>query len=161
MKRRNVIVLTGTTLLGLAIAGLPQACFAQSDPFLGTWQLDLTKSKYSPGPPPRSSTSNIQADGQNHTVTQTGIGADGTPTSITFTMVFDGMPHPFNSPAFDAIAATRVDAYTEIFSYTKAGKFIATRTIVVSPDARTLTSTTMGISTTGRPVNIITVSDKQ
>jgi hypothetical protein len=76
-------------------------------------------------------------------------------------MVFDEMPHPANSPVFDAIAATRVDACTLIFSYTKAGKFIGTRTIVVSPDARTLTSTAMGISANGRPVNIITVSDKQ
>ena len=51
MKRRTTNLLTGLTVLGLAVAALPQLGFAQSVPWLGTWQLNLAKSKYSPGPP--------------------------------------------------------------------------------------------------------------
>jgi hypothetical protein len=36
---------------------------AQSDPFLGTWQLDLAKSKFSPGPPPSGQTLSVQGEG--------------------------------------------------------------------------------------------------
>jgi hypothetical protein len=163
MKRRTALVLTGTTLLGLAIAGLThEAGFAQSDPFLGTWQLNLAKSKYSPGPPPRSSTQNIQAEGQNDKVTTTGTDPNGNPTNTVFTGVYDGMPHPPTNPSpnFDSHADTRVDAYTHIHSYTKAGKLVGTLTSVVSPDGRTMTDTVMG-NADGRQINIIAVYDKQ
>jgi hypothetical protein len=162
MKRRTVFVLTGATLLGLAIAGLPQAGFAQSDQFPGTWQLNLSKSKF-PGPPPRSQTMNVQADGQDRKVTTTGTGADGNPISNTVTRVFDGIAHPVTgNPNLDANADTQVDAYTVIRSLTKAGKLVGVTTAVVSPDGKTLTITTTGVNVHGRQsLNNITVYDKQ
>ena len=53
MNRRTTI-LTGMTLLGLA--ALPQVGFAQSSSLIGTWRLKVDKSKFNPGPPPRSAT---------------------------------------------------------------------------------------------------------
>jgi hypothetical protein len=157
-------VLTGTTLLGLAIAGLHhQAGFAQSDPFLGTWQLNLSKSKFSPGPPQRSATANIQADGQNLKATFTGTGANGNPFNVVIAYVFDGMPHsPTDpSPTFDATAYTRVDAYTLIRSVTKAAKLVGIQSIMVSSDGKTLRYTGIGTDANGRPINNIAVYDKQ
>jgi hypothetical protein len=113
-----------------------------------------------PGPPPRSLTSNIQAETQGVTLTNTGVSAEGNPISNRFTIVFDGMPHPARNPAFDE-ANTRVDAYTLINSRTKAGKLVGTQTVVVSPDGKTLTSTTIGPDANGRQINNITVYDKQ
>jgi hypothetical protein len=162
MKRRTVLVLTGTTLLALAIAGIPQASFAQSDPLLGTWQLNLTKSKYSPGPPPRSNTTNIQAEGQGIKVTITGTAANGNPINIAITRVFDGIAHPVTgNPNFDAVATMRVDAYAFITSRTKAGKLVQTDTDVVSQDGKMWTFTSMGTDANGRLVNNIAVYDKQ
>jgi hypothetical protein len=158
MNRRT---LTTMTLLGLAIAVIPQIGFAQSDPWLGTWQLNLAKSKYSPGPPPRSQTVNLQGDGQNHRVTETGIDAAGKPTSAAFTRIFDGMPHPGVTPNFDAASFTRVDDHTVIISRTKAGKLVQTVTNVVSQDGKSNTITTIGTDANGRPINNITVYDKQ
>jgi hypothetical protein len=68
MKRRTTFVLIAMTLLGLAIA-IPQAAFAESDPLLGTWQLNLAKSKHTPGPGPKSATENIQRKGENRKLT--------------------------------------------------------------------------------------------
>jgi hypothetical protein len=165
MKRRTLLVLTGMSLLGLAIAGLPhQPGFAQSDPFLGTWQMNLAKSKYSSGTAPRSATVNIQADGQNHKVITTGTGADGNPFSNTITLVFDGIAHPLTgnpNPNSDAVADTRIDAYTLIRSFTKAGKLVETVTYVVSPDGKTMTTPATGVNANGQPVNFIAVFDKQ
>jgi hypothetical protein len=72
MNRRIALMLT-MTLLGLAT--LSRLGLAQSDPFLGTWQLNLAKSKYSPGPPPKSQTVNFQGEGGRITVV--GIDAAG------------------------------------------------------------------------------------
>jgi hypothetical protein len=109
MNRRTTLMLTGMTL-GLAIAAVPQIAFAQSDPFLGTWQLNLAKSKFSPGPPPRSVTVNEQAEGQNLKGTFTGTDTSGNPINFVAAYVFDGMPHPTGNPNGDATAYTRVDA---------------------------------------------------
>ena len=42
--------------VALLVAGLvvtrPQVALAQGDPHVGTWVLNVAKSKYSPGPPP-------------------------------------------------------------------------------------------------------------
>jgi hypothetical protein len=79
MNRRATFILTGMTLLGSAIAALPQVGFAQSDPWLGTWKLNLAKSKYGPVPLPKSLTVTVQEEGQNHKVTAVGIDAEGKP----------------------------------------------------------------------------------
>jgi hypothetical protein len=60
--------LTATTAAGLVAISVPQTAFAQSNPLfnsvIGTWKLNLAKSTYSPGPPPRSRTLILQAEGQ-------------------------------------------------------------------------------------------------
>jgi len=132
-----------------------------TDPFLGTWQLNLTKSKDSPGPLPKSQTNNIQAEGQGLKFTITGVNAAGNPINITLTSVFDGMPHPEGNPYFDARAVARVDAYTLISSVTKAGKLVGTVTFVVSSDGKTATATSILLDANGRHINEIHVYDKE
>jgi hypothetical protein len=63
MNRRN---LTTMALLDFAVATLPQTGFAQTNPRIGTWKLNLAKSTYNPEAlAPRSSTFNFQMEGQN------------------------------------------------------------------------------------------------
>jgi hypothetical protein len=158
VKRRIALMLTG--VVGLAIAVLPQAGFTQSDPFVGTWLLNLAKSKFSPGPPPGSGTVDIQAEGQNLKVTFTGT--DGNPINTVAILVFDGVVHPApGHPNFDARADMRVDANTVITSRIKAGKLVQTQTDTVSLDSRTLTITTIGIDRNGRPTTSIVIAEKQ
>jgi hypothetical protein len=102
MKRRTALIQVVIMLVGLAVA-VPQPVFAQSDPFVGTWQLNLAKSKF-PGPPvsrpaPKSQTDSIQAEGQGLKVTATGVGPEGNPISNGFALVFDWMPHPSGNPS--------------------------------------------------------------
>jgi hypothetical protein len=156
MNRRT---LTTMALLGLAVAtALPQTGFAQSSPLIGTWKLNLDKSKFSPGPPPRSATVTYTQDGPNIRLTAQQIDAQGNPTTVVFMHIYDGQPHPSTgSPVFDASAYTRVDANTIIFTRLKAGKLLATGTLVVSQDGKTGTVTTTGTV----PGNGIAVYDKQ
>jgi hypothetical protein len=163
MQRRTALMLTGLLLLGSAVGTLPKGGLAQSDPFLGTWQLNLAKSKYSPGPALKSQTVAIQAEGQNHKLTIAGIDAAGKPVATsTITRIYDGMPHPVpGSPDYDTEAATRVDANNLIIIRTKAGKLVQINTMTVSPDAKTRTFIATGIDANGHPLNNATVFDKQ
>jgi hypothetical protein len=83
MNRRNTLMLTGITVMGLIVALTPGG-FAQSDPLAGLWQLNLAKSEYRPGPPPKSQTVYIQGDGQNRKVAGVGISGAGNAQSFVF-----------------------------------------------------------------------------
>ena len=164
---RIALMLTGMTLLGLAIAASPDVGVAQSDLApSGVFQLNLAKSKFSPGPGPKSMTLNYQGEGRNHKVTYVGIDAEGNP--IVFmeggdlgASVVGGGPHSVMSPVYDASAATRVDAYTAKYTRTKAGKVVLTGTRIISPDGKTLTFTSTGINMNGQQGDDIAVYDKQ
>jgi hypothetical protein len=141
---------------------LPQAGFAQADPVLGTWKLNLAKSTYAPGQAPRSLTVTYQGAGANLTATADTIDAAGNAAKAVFVRIYDGQPHPTTgSPDYDASAYTRVDANIYIISRTKAGRFVEVDTQVLSQDGRTNTITTRGITAAGQPTNIVQVYDKQ
>jgi hypothetical protein len=163
MNRRTTYTLTAVSLLALAIATFPEVGFAQSNVPAGVWQLNLAKSKFSPGPAPKSATLYIVAEGPNPKATGVGIDAAGNPTVSLFPNISeDGKPHPVTGiPAYDASAYTRVDAYTINITRTKGGKVVQTATALTSQDGKTITFTSTGTDADGRQINNIAVFDKQ
>jgi hypothetical protein len=162
MNRRTTLVLTGMALLGLAAATLPDLGFAQSNPIIGTWKLNLDKSKFSPGTAPRSGTLNYQQDGQSFRNTGQFTDAEGRSRTIANIYICDGQPHPNSGiPGVDATACTQVDANTGIFGRFKDGKLIAVGTNVVSPDGKAMNVNTTGTGSTLASATGITVWDKQ
>jgi hypothetical protein len=161
MNRRTF---TTTALLGLAVAtALPQAGLAQSNPLIGTWKLNLAKSKYSPGPPPRSNTATWEAVGQGFRATAEGIDAQGKPTKTDSGVVFfDGKSYPrTGNPAYDASSYKQVNASTFEFTRTKAGKVVEVNTTVLSADGKSRTNTQTGVDEKGQQINNVYVYDKQ
>ena len=67
-----------------------------ADNNVGTWQLNLAKSNYSPGPAPKSQTLKIEAWGDDGvTYAADGVGADGKPTHTEFQAKYDGKDYSF------------------------------------------------------------------
>lgn len=67
------------TVVAIASVILDDTAFAQSNPVIGTWTLNVAKSKYEPGPPPMSVTRVFESweiDGVKETSTI--VRADGT-----------------------------------------------------------------------------------
>ena len=163
MDRRATLLLTGLAVLAASFAALSQpVAFVQSDRFIGTWRLNLEKSKYDPGPPPRSGMVDVQGEGQNRKATSAGIDAAGNAFNQVYTFIFDSQPHPLiGHPRGDAAVYTPVDANTVKWTVTKGGEVVLSGTDTISPDGKTVTITTTGLAASGRPVNNIAVFDKQ
>src|SRR5262245_3607065 len=63
-------------------------------PGLGTWKLNVAKSKFSPGPAPKSSTVTFTAAGQGVKAVIDTVGATDQKVHWEYTAAFDGKPHP-------------------------------------------------------------------
>ena len=149
MNRRTALSSTPMAMLCLAVVfatALPQAGLAQSTPLIGSWKLNLEKSKLTPVTPPRSQTATFQQDGQNIKNTNQTIDAQGNATTSVLLHIYDGQPHPTTgNPLYDASAYLRLDGNTVVFSRSKGGKLVQIGTIAVSQDGKSRTNTTSGI----------------
>jgi hypothetical protein len=145
-------VITATTLLGLAITA-PQTAFAQSNPWMGTWNTNLAKSTYSPGPPPWSNILTFQPEGQGHRLTIETINAQGNPAKVVLVRPHeDGKPYPvMGVAAFDAEAIKAVNDSTYWIIRTKDGKIVSTIVSVMSADGKSFTDTIAGVNANGQP----------
>jgi hypothetical protein len=139
------------------------ALFAQSDPQVGVWRLNVAKSKYSPGPTPKSATTRIEAAGAGTKVTVDQELPDGTKRHWEFTANYDGKDSPVtgNNPDVDTVARTRINATTVQTVSKKGGKLTTTQTSAVSSDGKTRTVTTKGVNASGQQVNNVAVYEKQ
>src|SRR6516225_7227939 len=72
---------------------------AQTNPFLGTWKLNAAKSKFEPGPAPKSLTRTIVADGGGAKYPIEGVTADGKPISYSFSTKYDNKDTPVSGSA--------------------------------------------------------------
>jgi hypothetical protein len=159
MNRRTTLM--SIALLSLVACAFPQAGFAQSSPLIGTWKLNLEKSKLTPVP--RSQTAAFQQDGQNIKNTNQTIDAQGNATTTVFMHIYDAQPHPTTgTPLYDASAYLRLDGNTIVFSRFKDGKLVQIGTIAVSQDGKSRTNTTSGIiGPNGLAGTTVSVYDKQ
>src|SRR5215510_5153424 len=136
--------------------------FAQTDPIIGTWKLNLAKSKFSPGPSPKSNTLTYEAVGQGVKVTNKLTDAEGKQLDIQGTANYDGKDYPVTgNPDWDTIARKRIDAYTMETTRKKAGKVVSTATSVVSKDGKTRTVTEKGVNAKGENFSNTLVFEKQ
>ena len=136
---------------------------AQSvNPVAGTWELNVAKSKWTPGPLPKSQTRTYEVKGSQETSTQKGIDSDGKPTLVQFTASYDGKDHPYKgSPLWDSLALTKVDDYTVTFVQKKNGKVMANGTRNVSKDGKTMTIASKGTTPEGKPMEFLLVLEKR
>jgi len=155
---RSVIFTTALLLVVLVLAITPAA----ADQHSGTWKMNPDKSKYSPGPAPKSSTAKIESDENGIKVNVEGTNADGSALHVQYDAKFDGKDYPITGvPNADTISVKRIDANTIQSTSKKGGQVTMTVTSTVSKDGKTRTSTFKGNDAQGHDVNNVVVSDKQ
>ena len=137
---------------------------AQNNPLVGTWKLDVAKSKYDPGPAPKSLTRTVEAQGDGVKYTFDGVAADGSAISYSFSVQFDGKDNPISGsmPAgADTVAATRTDANHFVATLKKGGKVLGTSKVAISSDGKVTTVDATGTTATGAKMHEVQVYDKQ
>ena len=153
-------------ILGLAAAlALPVAIHGQTsnDPFLGSWKMDPAKSKFDPGPAPKSETRVYEAtsDGSTKVKVQTTT-ATGTAATRTATYKDDGKSYPVQGSAnYDSIAVTRVSASEAKTTLMRGSKTIGELIGVVSKDGKVLTMTYTFTTSSGVKEHDVFVYDRQ
>jgi hypothetical protein len=148
------------SLVAVALAVvLGGTALAQS---VGTWKLNLAKSKYQQGQAPKSTTLVYEAAGAGIKVTVDQVPADGSAIHYAYTANYDGKDVPVvGNPNGDMSARTRVNATTTKLVNKKGGNILSTATLVVSADGKTLTITTTGKDAKGQNIDSVAVYDKQ
>ena len=130
-------------------------------PGLGAWKLNVAKSKFTPGPAPKSSAVTFTAAGQGFKAVIDTVGADGSKIHWEYTADFDGKPHPVTgNPDGDMVVIKRVNATTVESMYTLKGKQTTVNTRVVAADGKTMTVTTKGTNAQGQKVDNMQMFEK-
>jgi hypothetical protein len=146
------------------VAGLATSVWAQNPSPLGTWNLNLTKSKFAPGRGPKSLVMKIEAAGMGTTSTIDMIGADDYPSHWTYTANYDGKDVPVigNNPfGLTGASQKRINATTTETTFKEGGKVTGKSRFVLSADAKTLTIAVTSIDGKGRPTSSVQMYDKQ
>ena len=159
MRTRTLALLALTVAVSaLVLMGIAQA----ADPKVGTWKLNVAKSKYSPGPAPKEGTTTVAAEPNGYKFTIHGTSAEGNPIHIEASPKLDGKDYPMTgSPDADMISMKMIDDYTTESVSKKGGKPMITTRTVVAKDGKTRTQTQKGTNAKGEKVNNTLFFDKQ
>ena len=149
----------------LALASTMTLSAAAQDNSLGTWKLNVAKSKYTPAPlPVKDLTVTREAAPGGVKVTNTGTRPDGSAINATYTAKYDGSSSEVTGAGspYDSMSVKQGDANT--FTYEAKNsktKYRVSGRTVISGDGKTMTTTASGIGADGRPVTIKLVYNKQ
>ena len=141
MREQTVrLIITVVALMSLSASSLPgaQRPAAADDPVIGQWRLDVSKSKYSPGPGPKSETRTYRStdDGVQAVIVRTH--QDGRVETIEYGANYDSVNHVVGTPDYDAVRLTRVDANTSQATLSHAGKLFGTARRVIAADGMSM-----------------------
>ncbi|MDQ6663108.1 MAG: hypothetical protein M3Z23_01790 [Acidobacteriota bacterium] len=151
-QMRHSIELFCLFLLATAIAG--------AAPPFGTWKLNLEKSRFEPGPAPKSFTLTfVPAENGAYRVTASGETSDGAPIETTYLLKEDGKDYPVTKAPFDSIAITNEKPNISLITMKQQGKvFERTRSVV---SGKLMTNTSDGLDVSGKRFHAVEVLERQ
>jgi hypothetical protein len=142
---------------------------AQDNPAtVGTWKLNIEKSKFTPGPPPKSATLVIEAQGESLKTTLDEVESDDSRAGYTYTAAIDGKDYPLSGSSkpdrfrgADTVALRRDSSRAYGAMFKKSGTVLMTNMTSVSKDGKTLKLVISGADSKGQQLLLQTVWDKQ
>jgi hypothetical protein len=144
----------------LVMAALATAANAPS--FVGTWKLSLEKSKFDPGPPPKSQTVIYEMSGQDFKLIVMIEDAYSQQHTRNATFRMDGKPYPMSgNPNVDTISVQRISARETRTTEMRGSKIVGQLTSTISADGKTRTSRVTLMTADGRTEHNVTVYDRQ
>ena len=150
------VIVTTTLACGLQM----NAANAQSETTVGTWKLNVQKSKFNPGPAPQSQIVTWEKAGDAMKFTAQTVAADGKASSTDYTYRYDGKEYPVKgSPNIDTVSTKVIDANTTERTDKKDGKVTLVYRRTITGNAMTVT--VKGTTPAGQAVDHVAVYEKQ
>ena len=146
--------------LACALLGM-SAALAAADPFVGTWKLNPSRSKYKTGQPPKEQMVTITESGSDQDVTIKGVAADGTPISSRYTVPTTGGVGKVIESPYEAVSGKRMGPNQREITYSKGSKVVLTVRTRVSSDGKTMTASVKGTDAQGKPVEATALFERQ
>lgn len=160
MKR--ILVFVSVVVMAVLVQSV---VLALSNPMIGTWKMNAEKSKFNPGPAPKSHTITIEAAGDGMKSTEEGTAPDGTSISWSYTANYEGKDNPITGTGVpsgaDTIALTRINANTTKAVFKKGGKVVRMARLAVSKDGKVMKIAARGKDADGTKSSALLVLDKQ
>ena len=150
------------TLLTIALLVQPAADGTRLEAWFGTWTLNLSKSVYVPGPPPYTRASYVIEPLKDQVkVTYDMVYPRGGTTHLEWIGKFDGQPYRLQGvDEYVTYAYKRVDDRSYEVELRIDDRLAGLSRVTLSPDARSITTTTKGRDASGRTVTTTTVYEK-
>lgn len=160
MKPKTILIGNSLAVALVLVGTLP--ALAQ-DSLFGTWKMNAAKSKYSPGPVPKSNIAKWEASDSGVKLTVDVEPATGEAQHWESSGKFDGTDNPItgNNPDGDAVAFSKINDRTYRVVTKKGGKTTLTARIVVAPDGKTRITTQTGKNAQGQSVKNTMFYEKQ
>ena len=149
----------------LTLVAFPATSAAQTPTsWFGSWSLNVARSTYDPGPPPyKRATYSIEPwerDGMK--VIYEMVHPRGGVTHLEWMGRIDGKDYQLQGiDAFVTYAYSEVSPGVYETVVKMGGRVAAKSTIALSPDGKSMTTTTTGVDSSGRAVKTVTVYEKQ
>ena len=133
-----------------------------ADPVVGTWTLNVAKSKMDAVAALKSQTRTYTQGDDGISVTVSGVRADGSAVSQQSTFKYDNKAYPWSGATdSDAISLRRVNGSTVEAVLMKSGKKVGRSTRTISGHGKVMTLSTKAVGTDGKPHTTVLVFDKQ
>jgi len=114
------------TKLLVVLFGLA-ATLCAADPFVGTWKMNLAKTKYKTGTAPKEQTVTISETGSEMSIKVEGTASDGSKILLSYTMPSAGGAGKIvESSSYDGISGKRMGPNERETTYLKGGKSVYT-----------------------------------
>jgi len=146
----------------LAVIGLVGMLWA-ADPFIGTWKMNLAKSKADdPTLLPKNETIKIVSQENGFKATFDGVDSQGKTYRTEWSAKYDGKDYPVTGdPDSDMTSMKKVDTNTIAVVFKKAGKEVSNWQVTVSKDGKAQTATGKVKDAKGLERSVTAAYDKQ
>ena len=154
------VVFVGALMAGAVMMLSSSAALA--DNWIGTWKMNAAKSKFSPGPAPKSQVNKWETTPAGTKFSGEIVDAEGKSIHTSWTSKLDGKDVPYDgNPNADTASPKKIDDNTYVNPWKKGGKPTMESKAVVAADGKTMTITQIGKNAKGEAVNNTVVYDKE
>ena len=132
------LIVIVVALSAVSVTGARQSPATNHDSVIGQWRLDVSKSKYFPGPGPKSETRTYQLTPEGIRAVIVRTHRDGRVETIEYDADYDSINHVIGTPDYDALQLKRINAFVSEATLSHAGKQFGTARREISRDGMTM-----------------------